>query len=191
MMPGGGPTSPNPLLPGVSPRPPAGLPPGRPQITPPGAFPGLPPQPGLPPGTPGAGGQPDAGLLAALKAAGIELPPDPALTEDSVGRKSPRGSYDHIYEIVAHELAEWLDRMPKLLATAMRGGPHRQGPFKHPATGSQKYAIYKAKLFNDDGTPNMEGRKELLQRMTPRQYAETVHIVTRQMKREGGELVDE
>jgi len=157
---------------------------------PPGAFPGIPAQPGLPPGAPGGGAPPDQGLLSALKQAGIELPADPAISEEKIGRRSPRGSYDHIYEIVAHELAQWLDRMPKVLATAMRGGPHKQGPFKHPATGSQKYEIYKAKLFNPDGSPNMEGRQELLQRMTPRQYAETVHIVTRQMKRDGGELVD-
>ena len=146
----------------------------------------------MPPGMPGGptGGTP-AGLIEALKAAGIELPPDNAIEERNLGRRSPRGAYDHTYEIVAHELAQWLDRMPKILATAMRGGPHRQGPFKVPATGKQKYEIYKAKLFNDDGTPNMQGRQELLRRMTPKQYAEVVHIVTREMRRGNGEIVDE
>lgn len=175
-LPGGprppGPTQPNPLLPGVAP-PGVGLPP------PPGAQ-----QPTVPPG---GGNQ----LMEALKQAGIELPNDPGLVERDLGRRSPRGSYDHVYEIVSHELAQWLDRMPKVLATAMRGGPHKQGPFKHPATGKQKYEIYKAKLFEEDGTPNIEGRKELLGRMTPRQYAEVVHIVTRQMRREDGVILEE
>jgi hypothetical protein len=139
---------------------------------------------------PPGGGQP-GNLIEALRAAGIELPPDAALQERDLGRKSPRGSYDHVYEVVAHELAEWLDRMPKVLATAMRGGPHKQGPFKHSATGKQKFEIYKGKLFNEDGTPNVQGRQELLRRMSPKQYAEVVHIVTRQMRREGGEVVGE
>lgn len=93
-----------------------------------------------------------------------------------------------MYEIVAQDLAEWLNRMPKILANALKGGPHKQAPFKYPATGKQKYDIFKAKLFNEDGTANMQGRQELLQRMTPRQYAEVVHVVTRQMRRESGEM---
>jgi hypothetical protein len=129
-------------------------------------------------------------LQAALKAAGIELPDDPAMEQRDLGRRSPRGSADQVYEIVAHDLAEWLNRMPKVLATAMKGGPHRQAPFKHPATGKQKFDIYKGKLFNDDGTANVEGRQELLRRMTPRQYAEVVHIVTKEMRREGGEMME-
>ena len=135
------------------------------------------------------GGTP-ANLIEALKQAGIELPPDHAIEERDLGRKSPRGSYDHVYEVVAHELAQWLDRMPKILATAMRGGPHKQGPFKHAATGKQKFEIYKGKLFNEDGTPNMQGRQEMLRRMTPKQYAEVVHIVTREMRRSGGEMME-
>jgi len=150
-------------------------------------MPGLPhtvPQPGRP------GANPQETLRAALKAAGISLPPEDALQTRDLGRKSPRGKAadQHIYERVASDLADWLNTMPKLLATAMRGGPHQQGPFKHPATGKQKYEIYKAKLFNADGTPNLQGRKQLLSSSTPRQYAEIVHIVTGQMKREGGAL---
>jgi hypothetical protein len=142
------------------------------------------PVPGGPPG--GGGGKGD--LAAALKQAGIELPPDAAVQERDLGRRSPRGKNDHVYEVVAHELAQWLDRMPKVLATALKGGPHMQAPFKVPATGQQKYEIYKGKLFNDDGTVNMQGRQELLRRMTPTQYAQVVHVVTRQMKREDGEM---
>ena len=127
-------------------------------------------------------------LRRALQQAGIDLPEEPAVQQRDLGRRSPRGSADHVYEIVVADLTEWLNDMPKLLAAAMRGGPHRQGPFKHAATGQQKYEIYKAKLFEEDGTPNMEGRQELLRRMTPRQYAEVVHIVTREMRRAGGEM---
>jgi hypothetical protein len=144
--------------------------------------------PGAPPGAPPGGpqGNPAAGLIAALKQAGIALPEDPALEQRDLGRRSPRGGADHVYEIVVQDLAEWLERMPKVLATAMRGGPHKQGPFKHAATGKQKFEIYKGKLFNDDGSPNMDGRQELLRRMTPQQYAQVVHIVTREMRRNGG-----
>lgn len=130
-------------------------------------------------------GVPKADLARVLQQAGIELPPDEAIQHRDLGRKSPRGSTNHVYEVVARDLADWLNTMPKLLATAMRGGPHMQGPFRHPATGKQKYEIFKAKLFNDDGTVNMQGRKELLGRMTPRQYAEVVHIVTKEMRRNG------
>lgn len=129
-------------------------------------------------GTPGA-------LEKALRAAGIEVPAGKAVTEPQLGRKSPRGHPDHIYEVVAHDLAEWLHTMPKVLAAAMRGGPHRQGPFMHAATGQQKYEIFKGKLFSPDGSPNIQGRQELLSKLTPRQYAEVVHIVTAQMKRRG------
>jgi hypothetical protein len=124
--------------------------------------------------------------MAALKAAGIDLPADPNLETRDLGRRSPRGADTHIYEIVAEDVAEWLNTMPKILARAMRGGPHKQGPFKHPATGKQKYDIYKGKLFNDDGTPNVQGRQELLSKMNPQQYAQVVHIVTKEMRRNGG-----
>ena len=147
----------------------------------------------MPPGGGPAGlGTPGA-LEKALAAAGITLAKSPAVKEPQLGRKSPRGDPDHIYEVVAHDLAEWLHKMPKVLAAAMRGGPHRQGPFMHAATGQQKYEIFKAKLFSPDGSPNMQGRQELLSKLTPRQYAEVVHIVTAQMKRRGeaGEGVEE
>lgn len=188
-MPVGPPGGPNPLLPGVRPRPPTptsptspspGPPPGMPL---PGAGTPLPAGAGQPPAPPQA---PGAGLAAALRQAGIALPDDPALEHRDLGRRSPRGSADQMYEVVAQDLAEWLKDMPKILAAAMKGGPHRQAPFKHPATGKQKYEIFKGKLFNDDGTPNMEGRQELLRRMTPQQYAQVVHIVTREMRRDGG-----
>lgn len=126
--------------------------------------------------------------MAALKQAGISLPADPALEHRDLGRRSPRGADQHIYETVAQDIAEWLNTMPKVLARAMRGGPHKQGPFKHPATGKQKYEIYKGKLFNDDGTPNVPGRQELLQKMNPQQYAQVVHVVTREMRRDSGEI---
>jgi hypothetical protein len=133
---------------------------------------------------------PKLALQEALKAAGIELPDDPALEHRDLGRRSPRGSADQTYEIVAQDLAEWLNRMPKILAAAMKGGPHRQAPFKYPATGKQKFDIFKGKLFNPDGTPNVQGRQEMLRRMTPRQYAEVVHIVTKEMRRGSGEMME-
>jgi len=185
MLPGP-PGGPNPLLPGVGPRPPRPSPGTSPLVPSPPAPPPGPPAPGGTP--PGVGGAPTpaGNLAAALKQAGIDLPPDPALEQRDLGRRSPRGSTNHIYEIVAADLAHWLEVMPKVLARAMRGGPHRQGPFKVPATGKQKYEIFKGKLFNDDGSPNVEGRQELLRRMTPQQYAQVVHIVTREMRRDGG-----
>jgi hypothetical protein len=154
-------------------------------MPPPMPPPGAPPPGAVPAGPPG--GKPD--IAAILREAGIELPPDKALEGRDLGRRSPRGKDDHIYEIVVSDLAKWLDRMPKILATALKGGPHQQAPFKVPATGRQKYEVFKAKLFRDDGSVNVEGRQELLRRMTPKQYAQVVHVVTRQMKREGGEDV--
>lgn len=200
MMPPPGGRPPNPLLGGMAPPPmpmgapqgPPGPPPTSPTVggVPPGAggptVPGVPGSGGAPP--PGAPTSPGAQLQAALRQAGINLPEDPALEHRDLGRRSPRGADQHIYETVAQDIAEWLNTMPKVLARAMRGGPHKQGPFKHPATGKQKYEIYKGKLFNDDGTPNLPGRQELLQKMNPQQYAQVVHIVTREMRKDGGEI---
>ena len=164
--------------------------PTGPQAVPMGLPPGMPPPP---PSQPVPAGPPGnrVDIAAILRKAGIDLPPDDAIKGTDLGRRSPRGDNDHIYEIVAHDLARWLDRMPKILATAMKGGPYQQAPFKVPATGKQKYEVFKAKLFNDDGSVNVEGRQELLRRMTPKQYAQVVHIVTRQMKKEGGEMVED
>jgi hypothetical protein len=209
MQPPTPPNLPNPTGPPPVPMP-GGMPPGMPGAPPPG-VPGMPPmgpRPVAPPQgvpVPGAGppqiGPPGAvpagtgkstpNLAEALRQAGIKLPPDDALKERDLGRRSPRGSDDHIYEIVAKDLAHWLDRMPHVLATALKGGPHQQAPFKVPATGQQKYEVFKAKLFNDDGSVNVEGRQELLQRMTPKQYAQVVHVVAKHMKREHGEMVEE
>jgi hypothetical protein len=191
MLPGGAPPPTPTPLPSQAPGPPptspvvGGVPAGTGGPT----APGSPGMGGPAPTGPGAGqGAPPGqqGILAALKAAGIDLPDDPNLEHHDLGRRSPRRGDTHIYEVVASDIAEWLNTMPKLLARAMRGGPHKQGPFKHPATGKQKYDIYKGKLFNDDGTPNMEGRKELLSKMNPQQYAQVVHIVTKEMRRDGG-----
>jgi hypothetical protein len=190
MSPGGMP--PNPLtagVPGPTPTPLPAQAPGPPPSSP--VVGGVPAGSGGPttPGTPGAATAPQGanqGIMAALKQAGIDLPADPNLEERDLGRRSPRGADTHIYEIVAKDVAEWLNTMPKILARAMRGGPHKQGPFKHPATGKQKYDIYKGKLFNDDGTPNVQGRQELLSKMNPQQYAQVVHIVTKEMRRNGG-----
>ena len=188
----GRPPSPTPTpLPAQAP----GPPPGSPVVG------GVPAGAGGPtsPGTPGMGGPPaqpvpgagqSGGIAAALRAAGIELPEEPNLEHRDLGRRSPRGADTHIYEIVAHDIAEWLNTMPKLLANAMRGGPKQQGPFKHPATGRQKFDIYKGKLFNDDGTPNLQGRQELLSRGGPQQYARIVHIVTKEMGRGSSEAAE-
>lgn len=158
---------------------------------PPIPLPGLPQGPPPPPAPPPAGGSAAAELKSALAAAGITVEGTKDIDEPDPGRASPKGSREHVFEAVSYQLAEWLERMPRILATAMKGGRQNRSPFAHAATGRQKYEIYKGMLFQPDGSVNIEGRQQMLATMTPQQYAKVVHIVVREMKKEGGGLNDD
>jgi hypothetical protein len=70
---------------------------------------------------------------------------------------------------VASDLAAWIDDTATQIALAM--APRGQQPFAAQMTEQQKLAYYTARLFNPDGSPNMQGRTQELQRLGPEGFA--------------------
>ena len=77
----------------------------------------------------------------------------------------PRGPKVETYDLIASDLAQWLDDMSTQLAMAM--SPQGVAPFAAPISDQQKLAYYSSQLFNADGTPNEAGRNAELQRLGP------------------------
>lgn len=71
-------------------------------------------------------------------------------------------------DIVALDLAQWMDRISDEVADSMLGGA--SAPFAARLTEAQKVQYYTAQLFNPDGTPNPQGRDAQLQRLGPRGF---------------------
>ena len=69
------------------------------------------------------------------------------------------------YDLIAADLAQWLDDMSTQLAIAM--SPQGVAPFAAPISEQQKLMYYSSQLFNADGTPNIDGRNAELQRLGP------------------------
>jgi hypothetical protein len=69
------------------------------------------------------------------------------------------------YDLIAQDLAQWLDDMSTSLAVAF--SPQGVAPFAAPISEQQKLAYYSSQLFNADGTPNDAGRNAELQRLGP------------------------
>lgn len=69
------------------------------------------------------------------------------------------------YNLIAADLATWLDSMSSQLAVAF--SPQGVAPFAAPISEQQKLAYYSSQLFNQDGTPNDAGRNAELQRLGP------------------------
>lgn len=65
---------------------------------------------------------------------------------------------------VAGDLALWIDDVATKVALAF--APARS-PFSARVTEDQKLEFYKARLFNADGSPNLQGRAEEAQRLGP------------------------
>jgi hypothetical protein len=72
-------------------------------------------------------------------------------------------------DLVAEDLAEWIDTMANQLAEAMSLGGN--APFAAVLTEQQKLDYYTAQLFNPDGTPNLQGRAAQMQRLGPEGFA--------------------
>lgn len=70
-----------------------------------------------------------------------------------------------VYDLIAADLAQWLDSMSTQLAMAM--SPEGIAPFAAPISEQQKLSYYSSQLFNQDGTPNDAGRNAELQRLGP------------------------
>jgi hypothetical protein len=76
---------------------------------------------------------------------------------------------------VASDLALWIDDTANQIALAM--APRGQQPFAAQMTDKQKLDYYTSRLFNPDGSPNMQGRTQELQRLGPEGFANVYKAV--------------
>lgn len=74
-----------------------------------------------------------------------------------------------MYELVADDLAQWIEDTADAIAGMMTDGSH--APFSARVTEGQKLAYYRGTLFNADGTPNVQARQQLLDRAGVKGYA--------------------
>lgn len=65
---------------------------------------------------------------------------------------------------VAGDLAQWIDQTAESVALAF--APARS-PFSARITEEQKLQFYRSRLFNPDGSPNLQGRSEEVARLGP------------------------
>jgi hypothetical protein len=71
---------------------------------------------------------------------------------------------------VANDLALWIDDTANQIALAL--SPQGVSPFAAQITEQQKLEYYKNQLFNPDGTPNLQGRAQQIQRLGPEGFAQ-------------------
>lgn len=70
----------------------------------------------------------------------------------------------HMWDQVADQLTEWMDRESDIIADMIIGGDH--APFSAPNVSEKdKLTYYHQQFFNDDGTPNEVGRSQTLERV--------------------------
>jgi hypothetical protein len=86
----------------------------------------------------------------------------------------PYAKYDP-YDLIATDLAYWLEDMSDQLAAAM--APQGVAPFAALLTEGQKLEYYRAQLFNPDGSPNMSGRTQEMNRMGPQGFRQVYTAV--------------
>jgi hypothetical protein len=80
-----------------------------------------------------------------------------------------------VYTLVAEDLAYWLEKTSDELAAAM--SPQGVAPFGAVLSEAQKVAYYKQVLFNSDGTPNTNGRTQLLATLGPQGFRQVYTAV--------------
>ena len=76
---------------------------------------------------------------------------------------------------VATDLAMWLDQESTRIAAAL--APAGVAPFSAQLSETQKLDYYKNQLFNPDGTPNLDGRQQQMQRLGPEGFTQVYKAV--------------
>jgi len=71
-------------------------------------------------------------------------------------------------DLIAADIAVWIDSMADDIAAAMLGGA--SAPFAARLTEEQKLDFYTRQLFNPDGTPNQAGRNQEIARLGPQGF---------------------
>lgn len=81
----------------------------------------------------------------------------------------------HFFDQVADDIAERMEKeIEEQVANLTQGS---LAPFSAPVTREQALAYYAAQFFLPDGSPNVAGRAQLMERLGPVQYAETYRSV--------------
>jgi hypothetical protein len=81
----------------------------------------------------------------------------------------PRRPAPHPWEVDVDHLAEWLEEESTILADAMRYGG--RSPFSARVSEGEKYRYYHKQFFLPDGSPNEQGRSQVMKRLGPQGYA--------------------
>lgn len=66
----------------------------------------------------------------------------------------------HSLDRLVDELADWIEETSDFLAESML--EDGVAPFEARVTEAQRYEYFRRLIWNDDGTPNAEGRQHLL-----------------------------
>jgi hypothetical protein len=100
-----------------------------------------------------------------------------ALSDAGVSRPRRTGhpGTKDMYTKVAEDLAYWLEDTATKLAAAM--APQGVAPFAAALTNEEKVSFYRDTLFNPDGTPNIQGRTDLLNRLGPQGFRQVYTAV--------------
>lgn len=80
-----------------------------------------------------------------------------------------------VLDAVANDLAVWLDQTATKIAAAM--APQGTAPFSAQLSETQKLDYYKNQLFNPDGTPNVQGRAQQIDRLGPLGFTQVYKAV--------------
>jgi hypothetical protein len=76
----------------------------------------------------------------------------------------------HVWDLVADDLADWLDEMEDVMASAIIGGG--RAPFSAQADDQAKRQYFQSEFWLPDGQPNQEGRQRVLDRHGIKGYTE-------------------
>jgi hypothetical protein len=80
-----------------------------------------------------------------------------------------------LLDSVSTDLALWLDQESTRIAAAM--APQGNAPFAAQISETDKLEYYRAQLFNPDGTPNLQGRQQEMQRLGPQGFTQVYKTV--------------
>jgi len=80
-----------------------------------------------------------------------------------------------MYSQIGDELAEWIESTSDQIAAALMGdGP---APFSPSLTAQERLEFYDRAFFNADGSPNITGREQQMQRLGAAGYAQALRTV--------------
>src|SRR5215471_1948671 len=99
-----------------------------------------------------------------------------APSAQSTRQLTPRGhGSPSLIDRVSTDLAIWIDQISTKIALGMSTGG--VAPGAAPLSEEQKLQYYRDQLFNPDGTPNLQGREQQIQRLGPLGFTQVYKAV--------------